>query len=89
MSDKLVPLDTRRAAKRAFIRTAAQALASAIPTTPITIAFTDEWWIAAIIIVMSVALTSVLAGTWAYLDVLSKGIPAEYETTGEPMNDVV
>lgn len=82
----LVPAKVRTAAKRGFIRTTTQALATVIPLGTITGAAlssadpaTIAWSVAA------GALSSVGAGAASYLSILSKGIPEDYQ--GEPEVD--
>lgn len=83
MADALVPTQTIRAAKRGFIRTTSQALKATIPTGGITGAalsggdlITIAWSVGAAV------LSSLLAGTASYLDIISKGIPEDYQASG-------
>ena len=73
-----IPTDTRQAAIRAFIRTSAQALATAIPTGAIVIQLDLEWWTQLMLGARGVAAGSILAGTAAFLMVVVNGLPEEY-----------
>ena len=87
MTDRLIPADATRATARAGIRTAAQSLASALPTGGVVLALTGDWWTAALLGAGSAVVSSLLAGAAAYLSILSKGIPEDYApriTDGEP-----
>lgn len=74
----VIPASTRLAARRGFIRTATQSLASAIPTSAVTISLTGEFWLGAGLGVASALVSAVLAGTASYLSITSKGVPEEY-----------
>jgi hypothetical protein len=78
MSETLVPHNVRTAAKRGFIRTATQSLASIIPTAAVTIGITGDWLLATGLSIASAVVTSALAGVASYLSILSKGIPEDY-----------
>lgn len=79
MSDeKLVPANVHRAAKRGFIRTAAQSLAGGIPAAGITLALTSDWLLAVALGAASAIITALLAGTASYLSIIADGIPADY-----------
>lgn len=87
MSDRLIPVDATVAAKRAFVRTAAQSLASVIPTAAVVVGITGDWWLSAMLGAASAVVTALLAGSAAYLSILSKGIPEDYApriSDGEP-----
>lgn len=80
MPDTIVPDTTLIAAKRGFVRTAAQALATSTPTFTITgmgLAGADlavvAWSVGAALV------SSFLAGAASYLSILSAGIPEEYQ----------
>lgn len=80
MAEHLVPAPVRTAAKRGFIRTTTQTLATVIPLGTITGAalssadpVTIAWSIGA------GAVSSVAAGAASYLSILSKGIPEDYQ----------
>lgn len=84
MSDKLIPVDARIAAKRGFLRTTAQAygtaLAGGITTVGVTAAVTGEVPLVITAITLGVTLVSpLLAGGASYFSILSRGIPADYE----------
>lgn len=79
MADKLVPANVRLAAKRGFLRTTYQALATTIPTAGITGAALSSadpvvigWAVGAGI------LSSVGAGLVSWLQITASGIPGEY-----------
>ena len=82
MARNVIPADTRLAAMRGFVRTAAQALAGTIPTSAITGSVlsgadpvTVGWAVAA------AGLSSVLAGAVSALSIIAGGIPEDYQTT--------
>lgn len=84
MSTKLIPADAQIAAKRGFIRTTAQAygtaLAGGISSAVILGIVTGEMQIVPTLVVAGVTLVSpVIAGGASYFNILSRGIPAEYE----------
>src|SRR5690606_469955 len=74
----LIPADTHKAAKRGFVRTAAQSLASIIPTSAVTISLTQDFWVGAGLGAASAVATAILAGAASYFSILSKGIPEDY-----------
>lgn len=82
MSESLVPPAVRLAAKRGFIRTAAQSLSAAIPSAGIALALSGDWWLAAGLGAGSAVVTALLAGTASYLSIISKGVPGEYIAAG-------
>ena len=77
-NNRLIPVDAQRAASRAGVRTFAQSLAAAIPTTGVVVALTGDWWTAALLGAGSAVATALLAGGAAYLSILSRGIPEDY-----------
>lgn len=79
MTTQLIPSTTKTAAKRGFIRTAAQSLASVIPTTGVVIGLTGDWLLAAGLGVGSALVTAGLAGAASYFSIISKGIPEDYQ----------
>lgn len=84
---KVIPDQTRLAAKRGFIRSTAQAYATAIAggisTTALLALVAGEVPLLATIITWAVAAVSPLgAGLASYLDILSKGIPEDYQDDG-------
>lgn len=80
-TEPLVPTATQVAARRGFIRTAAQSLSSAIPTSAIAVTLSGDWALGLGLGLASGAVTAVLAGTASYLSILSKGIPEDYQAT--------
>ena len=83
MSDKVIPANTRLAAKRGLVRTTTQALATTIPTAGITGAalsgadpVTVAWAVGAGV------LSSLAAGVVSWLQITSSGIPEDYQTGG-------
>jgi hypothetical protein len=83
-TDPLVPDAARRAAKRGFLRTTAQAYAASIPTGGVSagaiVALVQDpnpLLIAATIIAALVS--PPLAGLASALSILSKGIPEDYQ----------
>lgn len=78
MDTTLVPQAVRTAARRGFIRTATQSLASLLPTSIVTVAVAGDWLLAAALSVTSALVTAALAGGASYLSILSKGVPADY-----------
>ncbi|UOQ58544.1 hypothetical protein MUN78_06900 [Leucobacter allii] len=80
---RIVPDEVRVAAKRGFVRSTAQAYATALAggvsaTTVLAVA-TGEVPVLATVVTWAVALVSPLAaGAASYLDILSKGIPTDY-----------
>lgn len=80
----VVPEHTRLAARRGFVRTAAQSLSSAIPTTGIVVAITGDWLLGVGLGVASALVTAGMAGAASYLDIVSKGVPDDYANAVEP-----
>lgn len=81
----LIPADATLAAKRAFIRTTAQAygtaLAGGLSGTLVLSLATGETPLVATLITWGVAAVSpLIAGASAYFSILSKGIPEDYAT---------
>lgn len=81
MTTELIPASTKLAAKRGFIRTAAQSLASVIPTTGVVVGLTGDWILAAGLGAGSALVTAGLAGAASYFSIISKGIPEDYQTS--------
>lgn len=84
MSDQIIPAATKIAAKRAFIRTTAQAYAATLTTgisaSVVIGVVTGEVDIVAIGITLGVALVSpLLAGAASALTMLYRGIPEDYQ----------
>ncbi len=79
MSEKLIPADTKLAAKRGFIRTAAQSLAtSLVLPAGVTFAFTQDALIAAAVGVGGMIVGAVVNGAQSYFSILGSGIPEDY-----------
>lgn len=85
MSDnKVIPANISLAAKRAFIRTSAQGYATSLSTgisASAVITYLEggiNWTAIAIMAGVAIA-TPFLGGLAAYLSVVSRGIPAEYQ----------
>lgn len=84
MSDAVVPAATRLAAKRAFIRTTAQAYAATlgggVTVTGVLAIITGQVDLVTVIVTLAVALVSpVLAGAASYASILGAGIPDDYK----------
>lgn len=82
--NNVVPADVRLAAKRGFIRTTAQSYAATIPAGGVSAAVLssviDNPNPAQIIAACGAwVLSPLLAGGAAYLSIVSKGIPEEYQ----------
>lgn len=75
----LIPVSTRRAAARGFIRTAAQSLASVIPTSVIAIGTTGDYWIGVGLGIAGAVATALLSGVASALTIIAKGIPEDYQ----------
>jgi hypothetical protein len=84
MSDKLIPADTQRAAKRGFIRTASQSIATSLGGGVTVAALAQvanngnpDWWTigagAAVFV-----LGPVINGAQSYFSILGAGIPEDY-----------
>ena len=84
MSNTLVPADVHAAAKRGFLRTAAQSLSTgfAIPAG-LTLAFTADFALALALGLAGAVVVAALNGAQSYFSILSKGIPADYQTDSE------
>jgi hypothetical protein len=80
---KIISADLKAAAWRGFIRTAAQALASVIPTGAITITLSGSWLLGAGLAVANAVVTAALAGAASALSIVSKGIPGAYVAAGQ------
>jgi hypothetical protein len=80
----LIPANTKAAAKRGFIRTASQSIAGAlgagISATAILAVVAGEVALVPTLITWGVAVaTPFINGAQSYFDILSKGIPEDYE----------
>lgn len=78
MTDPIVPAATKLAAKRGFIRTATQSLASVIPIAAITIPTTGDALLGVGLAAAGAVATAVLAGAASALSIISSGIPKDY-----------
>ncbi|EYT61621.1 hypothetical protein [Microbacterium sp. UCD-TDU] len=78
MTDPIVPAATKLAAKRGFIRTATQSLASVIPIAAITIPTTGDALLGVGLAAAGAVATAVLAGAASALSIISNGIPKDY-----------
>ena len=76
---RLVPADVRLAAKRGFVRTAAQALSSVIPLGAIAIPTTGDALLGGGLAIGGAVVSAALAGIASALSIISKGIPEEYQ----------
>ena len=77
----LIPADTQVAAKRGFIRTATQSLATGfVIPAGLTLAFTSEFALALALGLAGAAVQALVNGAQSYFSILSKGIPEDYET---------
>lgn len=88
MTDPLIPAATRLAARRGFIRTFYQALASAIPTTAIALGTTREWWAGVALGVGGAVVSALLAGLASYWSICARGIPDDYQTATRAADSV-
>lgn len=94
MTNSLVPEAAQRAAKRGFIRTTAQAYATAlaggISTATILAVVTGELALTPLLITLAVTLVSpLLAGAASYASLLAAGIPEEYQEGAEQTSTIV
>ncbi len=85
-TEPLVPATTTKAAKRAFIRTTAQAYAATIPAGGVSAAVLASVVqnpnpVALITTAAAAILSPPLAGLAAALSMLAKGIPDDYQAT--------
>jgi hypothetical protein len=84
MGEKIIPEAVRLAAKRAFVRTTANAyaatLSAGLPTAAAIVQLVRDpsGWLLAGVTVGLALVTPVLAGGASYLSFLSKGIPGDY-----------
>lgn len=82
MSAVIIPAGVKLAAKRGFVRTATQSLASVIPITAIAIPTTGDALLGVALGAGGAIITAVLAGAASALSIVSKGIPEEYVNAG-------
>lgn len=80
----LIPTNVQIAAKRGFIRTATQSLASVIPTTAVAITLSSDWLLGVGLGTGSALIAAGLAGAASYLSITSSGIPEDY--TNAPLH---
>lgn len=80
MSTPLIPAATLTAAKRGFIRTAAQSLATSftLTATPVLV-FTQDAALAAAVGVGGMIAGAVINGAQSFFSIVSKGIPEDYQ----------
>lgn len=75
-----VPEHVLVAAKRGFLRTASQSLATALVVpTGITFALTSDFWVSMGVGVAGMALSAIVNGAQSFFSIISKGIPDEYQ----------
>lgn len=79
MSDPIVPAATRLAAKRGFVRTAAQSLATgfAVPGA-LTLAFTGDGLLALGMAVAGMLFAALVNGAQSYFSIIGQGVPDDY-----------
>lgn len=87
MSKNIIPENVSLAAKRGFVRTATQSLASVIPITAIAIPTTGDALLGIGLGVAGAVATAVLAGAASALSIVSKGIPEDYQAAPESPNE--
>lgn len=78
MTENIVPASVKLAAKRGFIRTATQSLASVIPIVAIAIPTTGDALLGIGLGAAGAVVTALLAGTASALSIISSGIPKDY-----------
>lgn len=83
MPNTVIPANTKLAAKRGFVRTATQSLASVIPITAIAIPTTGDALVGIGLGVAGAVVTALLAGAASALSIISKGIPEDYQAAPE------
>lgn len=77
---KVVPEATVFAAKRGFVRTFAQSLATSfVIPTGVTFAFTQDALLAAAVGVGGMIVGATVNGLQSYFDIISKGVPEDYQ----------
>ena len=87
MPNTVIPANTKLAAKRGFVRTATQSLASVIPITAIAIPTTGDALLGVGLGVAGAVASAVLAGTASALSIISKGIPEDYQAAEPSPNE--
>lgn len=87
MSEELIPAGVRIAARRAFIRTTAQAYAASLTvgllTSVVSLLVDYGQWLTVIVAVLLAIVSPLLAGLVAYFQWIAKGIPEDYTTAVE------
>lgn len=79
----LIPDATKVAAKRGFIRTAAQSLSGSAALGGIpTLVFTGDALLTVGVGMVSAVVGAGLAGAQSYFSIISKGIPEDYTSKG-------
>ena len=78
----VIPASVKLAAKRGFVRTFTQSLASVIPTSAIAISLSGQWVEGIALGAAGGLVTAVLAGGASALMIVSRGIPDEYTDAG-------
>jgi len=77
---KVIPDTTLFAAKRGFVRTFSQSLAtSLVIPAGLTLAFTHDALLAAAVGVAGMLVGAGVNGAQSYFDIISKGVPDEYQ----------
>ena len=75
----LIPADVHLAARRGFIRTASQSLATGfVIPGGLTFAFTQEWGFAILVAFAGVLVSAIVNGAQSYFSLISNGIPLDY-----------
>ncbi|MGB3414034.1 MAG: hypothetical protein WBA28_04900 [Microbacteriaceae bacterium] len=79
MNTKLIPEATKTAAKRGFIRTASQSLATGFGVAGgLTLVFTQDGMLALAVGAAGMAATALLNGAQSFFSILAQGIPEDY-----------
>lgn len=89
MDNKLIPADAHVAAKRGFLRTTSQSIATALAggvtialvTDAVDQAQSGDWIPLVVSIVVAVA-TPIVNGAQSYFSILGSGIPSDYAPVG-------
>lgn len=77
---KIIPDAVKLAAKRGFVRTASQSLAtSLVLPAGVTFAFTQDALLSAAVGVGGMAVGAVVNGLQSYFSIIGKGVPDEYQ----------
>ena len=78
----VIPASVKLAAKRGFVRTFTQSLASVIPTSAIAITLSGDWLLGVGLGAAGAVATAILSGAASALMIVSRGIPDEYTDAG-------